>query len=86
MFSQGRERHCLYVVCLLKRISIVDSCHIGIRAVNLGVCETMAQKRIEECLEATDKEIEDIKSSVQKLPLMDETLTALAKSIERLTV
>lgn len=86
MFFQGREGCCLYFVYLLIRISIVDPYRIGIRAVNLGVGETMAQKRIEERLEATDKEIKDIKLSVQKLPLMDETLTALAKSNERLTV
>lgn len=46
----------------------------------------MAQKRFEERLEANDKEIEDIKMSLQKLPLMDETLTSLAKNIERLTI
>lgn len=45
----------------LIRIFASDSYHIRIRAAILGTIEKMAQKRFEECLEATNKEIKEIK-------------------------
>ncbi|KAA0054161.1 uncharacterized protein E6C27_scaffold131G00900 [Cucumis melo var. makuwa] len=46
----------------------------------------MAQKRIEEKLEAFDQDISEIRVELHKLPTIEENLSSTAKSIERLGI
>lgn len=46
----------------------------------------MAQKRLEEKIEATDQEIASIHLEIQKLPMIEETMSSLAKSVETLNL
>lgn len=46
----------------------------------------MAHKRLEEKFETVDAEIAKVRVGIQKLPIMEETMKSIAKSIERLNI
>lgn len=46
----------------------------------------MAQRKFDERMEAMDQEVSEIRAKIQKLPVIEETLASLSKSIKRLGV
>lgn len=63
-----------------------DSYHFGIKANTLERISKMVKKRMEEKFEQLDHELEEIRTCAKTVLMIEETLTALMKTVEKMSI